>query len=148
MVAVSDPSLRTLECRHRFFLIVNLSPPISSRYPSSLLLYATSPLSPASSPLDLGHCTKAVNRFARFGERLLVSGDEREKRNDFPGPGRHSEDAVAASIQGFVGVSHILGLGFCIVVGVTGGHAPWDAKSSVDRLFCFSRVYVLNYHDT
>ena len=34
-----------------------------------------------------------------------------------------------------VGVSHILGLGVCTVVGVTGGHAPWDAKSGVDRLF-------------
>ena len=32
-----------------------------------------------------------------------------------------------------VGVSHILGLGVCAIVGVTGSYAPWDAKSGVDR---------------
>jgi len=37
--------------------------------------------------------------------------------------------------RGSVGVSHILGFGVCTVMGVTGGHAPWDAKSGVDRLF-------------
>ena len=37
--------------------------------------------------------------------------------------------------RGSVGVSHILGLGVCTIVGVTGRHALWDAKSGVDRLF-------------
>ena len=32
-------------------------------------------------------------------------------------------------------MSHILGLGVCTVVGVTGRHALRDAKSGVDRLF-------------
>ena len=57
--------------------------------------------------------------------------------------------ALHVSLQNqTVGVSHILGLGVCAIVGVTGGYAPWDAKSGVDRrLVCFSRVGVSNNQD-
>ena len=48
--------------------------------------------------------------------------------------GGGSKTGIGANTRG-VGVSHILGLGMCMNAGVTGGHAPWDAKSCVDRLF-------------
>ena len=45
-------------------------------------------------------------------------------------------------------MSHILGLGVRVIVGVTGSYTPWDARSGVDRrLFVSSRVCVSNNQD-
>ena len=43
-------------------------------------------------------------------------------------PQHESFLATTTTTASTVGVSHILGLGVCTVVGVTGGHAAWDAK--------------------